>query len=167
MTAITVTNEADTVINAVVAELIGGTILAASIFNRVEKTNSIDRFKETRLSGQGAAAIAAVANIGIEEFETTDLCIGNVLSLNILVANQKNTEVNLVTEVNRLVAAVKNLINKTPPATSIAFYAAGEDEITQRILWGTPEYDSDSNKSWVFGEIPVDIAFLTNTETSH
>ncbi len=167
MTNITVTNEQDTIIDEVVATLLAGTIATVSIFDRCEKSNSVDRFKEVRLSGHGAGAIAGVVNVGTEEFLYTDLRVGNVLTLNILIAAQAKTPTAGVTTANKLIGAVKNLLNGDVPSTAEGFYQVDEDEITQRLDWGEPEIDSDSQKGWVFVELPCLVAYVTTNKTSH
>ncbi len=167
MTEITVTNEQDTIIDEVVATLIDGTIATVSIFDRCEKSNSVDRFKEVRLSGHGAGAIAGVVNVGTEEFLMADLKIGNVLTLTILIAAQAKTPTVGATTANKLIGAVKNLLNGDIPSTAQGFYAAEEDDITQRLAWGEPEIDSDSQKGWVFVELPCLVGYITTNKTSH
>tara|TARA_Y100000310_G_scaffold315428_1_gene365945 strand:- start:195 stop:698 length:504 start_codon:yes stop_codon:yes gene_type:complete len=167
MAAITVTNEANTVIDAVVTQLLAATISSVSVFDRCEKANSVDLFKETRLSGHGSAAVVGVINVGIEEFIITDDRIGNVVSLTLLLANQKKTDVDRTTEIHRLISAAKNTINGNRPGTSEGFYVLDAEEIIPQIAWGEPDIDSDSNKSWVFAELPLSIAFVTTNDTSH
>jgi len=163
----TVTNKPNDIIDEVVATLLAGTISSANAFNNVEKANSVDRFKETRLSGSDSASLAAVINGGVEEFIITDENVGNVLSLTILICSQSNTESNSVTSVTELVAAVKNLLNGDVPDDARGFYAVDEEEFTQLLDWDEPEYDTESKKNWAFAELPCRIAFVTTTETSH
>lgn len=71
------------------------------------------------------------------------------------------------TESQRLVAAIKNLINADVPSDAKAFYAPEEEEITPRLLWGEPETDSESQVPWQFTELNLRVAFVTTNETSH
>ena len=167
MTAITVTNIPDTIIDEMVATLLAGTISTASIFDVCEKTNSVDRFKETRLSGHGNAAIAAIMSGPIEESILTDERVGNVIEFTILTASQATPETANVTEAKKLTAAVKNLLNGDIPSSAAGFFKIDDEAMTLRIAWGEPEYDVDSKKPWAFGETPCFIAYVTTNDTSH
>jgi len=169
MTETNPANESDTIINEAVATLKAGTFpTAIKIFgNNVYKFNSVDRFKETRRSGTDSIGWAGVVNDGIDEFILTDLRVGNVLNLTILIAVQNKTPETGVTNATKLLAAVKNLLNGDVPSTAEAFYPDGEEDITQRLDWGEPEIDSESDKPWVYVELPCLIGFVTTNETSH
>lgn len=167
MANVTVTNKSDSIIDEVVATLAAGTISSADAFKNVEKANSVERFKETRLSGSGDSSLAAVINDGVEEFVLTDENVGNVLSLTVLIASQSVTESASVTSVTKLVSAVKNLLNGDVPDNARGFYASDSEEFTNRLDWGEPRYDTETRKNWAFAELPCKIAFHSTTETSH
>ena len=170
MTETNPTNESDTIINEIVATLKAGTFpTAIKIFgNNVYKVNSVDRFKETRLSGKDSIGWAGVVNVGVEEFDITDFRVGNILELTILVCVQNKTPATGVTNINKLVAAVKNLLNGDVPSTAEGFFPPESDgEMTERIAWGEPEYDTDKTKPWAFAELPCFISYVTASTTSH
>ena len=159
-------NESNTVINEMIATLKAGTISSVSAFgNRVYKDHSVDRWKETRLSG--GRTVAGIIYVGIDEFVLTDERVGNVLSLTIAIAAQNKQDPDLVLDSMNLTAAVKNLLNGDIPSTAEGFYPIDAEEMTLRITWGEPEQDSESNKQWVFVELPVSIAYVTTSKTSH
>ncbi|MCP4309490.1 MAG: hypothetical protein GY788_32370 [bacterium] len=168
MADITITNEQDTIIDEIIATLEAGTVpTAVAIFDFVEKTNSVDWYKSARLGGIKTAALAGVVNETTEEFKITDLRLGCILHLKILLASQKVTDELRVTEINKLIDACKILINADKPSTSICFYQDGEETMTQRVVWGEPEIDSETKTPWVFAELPVEIAYVTTNEESH
>lgn len=167
MSAITVDNKPDKIITALKAAIEAATISAVKIFARCDESNSVERFKEKRLSGMDGKALACIVNNGVEEFILTDNRRGNVLSLTIVTASQNTPEADNVLDATKLVAAIKNIVNTSKPADSKAFYAEGDDEITQQVSWGEPESDPDAKKPMVFNEIPCFIAYETLTETSH
>ncbi len=169
MTETNPTNESDTIINEAVATLKAGTFpTAIKIFGvNVHKANSVDRFKETRLSYSGSVGIAGVVNGPVEEFVLTDERVGNVLPLTIIIGVQSKTPEIGVTNATKLLAAVKNLLNGDIPSTAEGFYKIDEDEMTLRIAWGEPEMDPDGIKGWVFIEISCFIAYVTTSDTGH
>lgn len=167
MAEITIDNKPSDIIDELKATIEAGTVSDVTIFARCDESNTVDRFKETRLSGLDGKALACIVNEGVEEFIITDNRRGNVLSLTIVTASQNTPEADNVLDATKLVAAVKNLINGDKPSDSVAFYVDGEDEITQRVSWGEPESDSETKKPWVFNEIPCLIAYIADSETSH
>jgi hypothetical protein len=167
MAAITVDNKPSDIIDELKATIEAATISAVTVFARCDESNSVERFKEKRLSGLDGKALACVVNDGVEEFIITDNQRGNVLSLTLVTFSQNTPEADNVLDATKLVVAIKNIVNTTKPTDSIAFYAEGADEITQRVSWGEPKSDPDSQKPGVFNEIPCFIAYTTTTETSH
>lgn len=169
MTETNPANESNTIINEMVATLKAGTFpTGIKIFGaNVYPSNSVDRFKETRLSYSGSLGIAGIINGPIEEFVLTDGRVGNVLPLTILIGVLSKTPEAGVTNATKLLAAVKNLLNGDIPSTAEGFYKIDEEEMTLRISWGEPEVDSDEIKKWVFIEIPCFIAYVTTSDTGH
>ncbi len=170
MTETNPTNESDTIIDKLVVTLKAGTFpTAVKIFGaNVHKSNSVDRFKETRLSGKDSIGIAGVIEVGVEEVDISDFRVGNVLSLIILICVQSKTDEVGVTNTTKLKSAVKNLIEGAIPSEAEGFFGPDADgEMTKRLVWGEPETDTESNKTWAFVEMPVEFAYVTASQTSH
>jgi len=169
MAAITVDNKPSDIIDELKATIEAATISAVTVFARCDESNSVERFKEKRLSGLDGKALACIVAGPIEEFvNVTDDRVGNVLSLTIVTASQNTPEADNVLDATKLVAAVKNMINGDIPSDATGFYDnAGEDMIL-RLAWGeTEQADPDESKPWVFNEIPLRIAYITTTDTGH
>jgi hypothetical protein len=167
MAEITVTNEADAIADEIVVTLAAGTISAAKIFTNVEKASSVDRFIENRSSGARSGPIAGVVIGPTTEQDITDGRVGKVLSITVLIiAKGKNNETK-TTIGTKLVNAVKNLINNDKPSTSTRFFGEAEGEMVDRVTFGDPEYDTETEKTAVYAELPVEIGYTTTTNTSN
>jgi len=167
MAGVSVTNEPDDIIDELVATLAGGTWDDGdvSVFEFVEKTKSVQMFKDTRLTDSPVAAVAFDG--GIEEYDITDNRRGCVLSLTIFVKSMEESESGRVTDATKLLAAVKNLINADVPTDAEAFYHDDSGEIIPRIEWGEPETDTESNVPWQYTELSLRVAYVAAGETSH
>lgn len=167
MAGVSVTNEPDDIIDELVATLAAGTWDAGvvNVFEFVEKTKSVELFKDSRLTDSPVAAVAFDG--GIEDSLITDNRRGCVVPLTIFIASQEDPESDRVTDASKLIAAVKNLINADVPTDAQAFYIDDSGEITDRLEWGEPETDTESDVPWQFTELPLRVAYVTAGETGH
>jgi len=166
MATVTVTNEPDDIIDELVATLAGGTwaVLETSVFDYVNRSASVQAFKDSRLTQSPSCAV--ILN-SVEEYEITDLRIGCVADLTILIASTEDTESDRVVDITKLIGAVKNLINADVPDDAEAFFQDDSEEVTPRIEWGEPDSDTESSIPWQYTELPLRIAFVTTNSTSH
>ena len=166
MANVSVNNEIDDIIDELAATLLAGTWTddESSVFDLVEKAASIQTFKDSRMTQSPCAAV--VLN-GMEDHLITDNRRGCVADLAIFIASMEDVETDRVTDIGKLVAAAKNLINADVPDDAEGFFQDGEENMTPRLEWGEPDSDTESDVPWQFTELPLRVAFVTAGDTSY
>jgi len=89
------------------------------------------------------------------------------VSISILVAYKGDSNEDRIENILRLIAAVRNAVEETPPANARAVSSEEQfGEFRERLEWGEIEL-SDDRDPWIIGTIPLVVNFQVSSRTSH
>jgi len=162
MTAITLNNYDAAILADIRSALAAATLSGAAVFSRVEYAGSLAEAKQKKFTG---GAFAAVIYLHSDEYGISELRRGVVTHYQIVVADKASAELTRAQAVSGLVNSAKNAVETTPPSAASDF-SIGET-LYERIVWGVPDVDSLSNLDWAACVIPLSVAHVISSKTTH
>lgn len=162
MAEITVANTESTIATALKNALAAATVSTVAVFNKTAIMSSEAEENQKSFTGH---PLALVRYLRSEEFIFTDLRRGVLAFYMLTLADKKNTPAARSARGSYLVNAAKNAIFGTPPASAQDF--SQDEELYRRMLFEEPDIDAESTVPWVIVRLPLRIAFVLTTRTSH
>ncbi len=166
MTEITVTNTDWEIIEDLDDALTAATIAGDKVFKSVTVASSDEQAKEVQFKGVWPRVI--ILYTGTTENESPEDYRGCAVAVQLMVATKvarSTDESARVKEALRLINAVKNAIETTPPAAAI--YWGDGDYWHDKLQWDSPELDTTEKQFWTAATIPLEVGYLLTANTSH
>lgn len=161
--SITVANTDYAIVSAVKDALANAQISSVDVFAAVSIVGAREVFKSKNCI---TSPVAVVRYLGTEETRIqADNAVGEIVSMELILAAQKPTEPERVQECLRLKNAAQNAIHTTPPGDARDL---GENEtLTYRIQFAEPEINTSSNQPWGVVTLPLKISYRLASKTAH
>ena len=166
MSELTVSNTDFSLVEAVKTALDAATIDSADVFQSVAVTASKAAPDQYPFHDSPAAVVRYVTTR--EDDSPEDLrgcCVALELTLAVLVDCATADESSRLQEVLRLKNAAINAVEASPPAAASAW--GDGDHYQGRIRWGRSQLDTAVGRPWAVCVLPVEIAFVLSSPTSH
>ena len=120
-------------------------------------------FKDVKLTD---SPVAGIVYKDTQENPLPDLAVGSIMQCNIIIAARAATRDALVTELLRLKNLVENGLETSVP-TDAAGWGTGADKYHRRLEWGEPAFDVNEREPWGLCTLPLEVAFILGSRTSH
>jgi len=150
------------IVSAVVSTLAAAEISDVKVFAAVAQYRNLDEFRQKACTD---SPIVGVLYLDTSEHRIPDLALGCVCRLELVIADRQDDSASANSALTRLANAARNAILADPPDGTRAF-AEGET-LYRQVAFENPVVDWSFKKPWAVVRVPVAIAYVLNSETSH